>query len=96
MNIESLPPEMMLKIFKMLEPRDLKESALVCKQWNNIMDNSGLWRWCTLKLHNLSNLMKLKMKRANFIENICLEECDDQDLNQIFKSIENLPRVKII
>ena len=96
MNIENLPPEMMIKIFKVLEPLNLKNIALVCKRWKNISDSSGLWSWSRLNLGDLSSLVKLNMKRAEHIENICLEECDIKDLNQILKSIENMPKIKII
>ena len=96
MDIKSLPPEILTKVFKMLEPGNLKQSALVCKQWKNITDYSALWSWCTLKLDSSNKLLKLEMKRAQYIETICLEECDILDLNAMLKSIENMPKLKII
>jgi hypothetical protein len=96
MTIESLPAEMLIKIFQILEPRNIKETSLVCRHWNDIMDSSGLWGWCKLKLYNLDDLVKLEMRRAQYLEQICLEECDTYDLNQILKSIESFPKIKII
>ena len=96
MDIESLPPEMMIKIFQMLDPRSLKQSAIVCKKWKNITDWSALWSWCTLRLDSPRSLVKLEMNRAKNIEQICLEDCDSNDLNQIIKAVENLPKIKII
>ena len=95
MDIESLPPEMMIKIFQMLDPRSLKQSAIVCKKWKNITDWSALWSWCTLRLDSPRSLVKLEMNRAKNIEQICLEDCDSNDLNQIIKAVENLPKIKI-
>ena len=96
MSIEILPAEMLIKIFQMLEPRNIRATSLVCKHWNDIMDFSALWSWCKLKLYDIGDLVKLEMRRAQYIEEICLEECDTYDLHQILKSIESLPKIKII
>ncbi|XP_077868987.1 F-box only protein 15-like [Saccoglossus kowalevskii] len=43
-NIESLPSEIILKIFTYLGPNDLLICASVCKQWLKLANDNSLWR----------------------------------------------------
>lgn len=41
----TLPPELIERIFASLEPGDLLVSRLVSKTWRNFVDNSPIWKW---------------------------------------------------
>merc|ERR1719361_2909902 len=45
-----LPAEMLERIFLLLEPKDLKNSVLVCKRWAQVGEASTLWTWVSLTL----------------------------------------------
>lgn len=40
---ESLPDEVMLKIFSYLQENDLSRAGLVCKRFNNLANDTELW-----------------------------------------------------
>ena len=43
-----LPVELLLKIFSLLQPQDLKSVILVCKRWKEVGDDPYLWMWTTV------------------------------------------------
>jgi hypothetical protein len=63
-TVLDLPPEIMLKIFTHLNPKDLCRSAQVCKSWSEVAMDGKLWqevhpvRWAQgwLKLSTKSDL----------------------------------------
>ena len=87
MDILNLPPEIILKIFQNLSPRDLKNNMLVCQRWKVIAENSRLWSWCTIDIGSVTDLLKLGMRRAQNIEKICLENCPSRELNDVMKAL---------
>ena len=40
--IEMLPPEILEKIFKLLNHIDIRHAKLMCKRWKEIIDNGNL------------------------------------------------------
>jgi hypothetical protein len=87
MDILNLPPEIVLKIIQNLSPTDLKNNMLVCQRWKVIAENSRLWSWCTIDIGSVADLQKLKMRRAENIEKICLENCPPKELNDVLKAL---------
>lgn len=43
LSIESLPDEIMLKVFSNLNPQELCRSAQVSKRWNSLAMDGSLW-----------------------------------------------------
>ena len=91
-----LPSEIMMEIFKMLPIQTLKIAALVSIQWNQIIMNPTLWKECKLTIMSQVDLNKLDMARAGNIEEVDITECSSFDLNEIFKRIVTMERLKKI
>ena len=94
--METLPSEIMMDIFKMLPIEDLKIAALVCNRWKLMIMDPTLWGGCKLTLMSQTDLIKLEMARAENIEEVDITDCSSFDLNEIFKSIETMERLKKI
>ena len=95
-KMEILPSEIMMEIFKMLPIQTLKIAALVSIQWNQIIMNPTLWKECKLTIMSQVDLNKLDMARAGNIEEVDITECSSFDLNEIFKRIVTMERLKKI
>ena len=50
---EILPPEMVEKILKVVNYKDIYQSQLVCKRWKEIIDKGNLKKKATGKTSNL-------------------------------------------
>lgn len=55
-NFDTLPEEMVLKIFKMMDKRTLLKCTLVCHQWRRIAYDESLWRHLNLAPRRMSVL----------------------------------------
>ncbi|XP_025406175.1 S-phase kinase-associated protein 2 [Sipha flava] len=74
-NFDTLPEEVILHIFKMLDKRTLTKCAYVCSQWHRIAYDESLWqclnipcrRMSTIALDNLlkRNIKFLSLSHAN-------------------------------
>ena len=63
---ESLPPEMVEKILKLLNCKDIYQSQLVCRRWKEIIDKGNLKKKATGKTSLIccflgSNSVKLEI-----------------------------------
>lgn len=47
----SFPYELLLEVFKFLEPEDLGRVACVCHEWNNLSGHGILWREICIKYY---------------------------------------------
>jgi len=58
---DSLPPEILLKIFHLLSPRHLKRVVLVCRWWRKVGEDPALWGWVSLIVtrDNLSSMPEM-------------------------------------
>ena len=58
---DSLPPEILLKIFHLLSPRHLKRVVLVCRWWRKVGEDPALWGWVSLTVtrDNLSSMPEM-------------------------------------
>ena len=45
-----LPSEVLHQIFRLLAPRDLKASVLVCQWWREVWEVQSLWSWVGLRV----------------------------------------------
>ena len=92
----TLPPEMIIKIFQQLCPRDLKNVVMVCKMWKMLAEDPSLWTWCQVAIQNTNDLKKLSLSRLKWIENVILTDCHPHSLNMLLKRFERLPKLKMI
>jgi len=100
-GIEDLPAEMLLKIFKLLTPLDLKSAVLVSKYWNEVGDDPSLWSWCTLNLSYGCDIYVLSFRKFKNIEEIAIGskevECEvwkPNELQALFEAVIELPKIK--
>jgi len=62
-KINILPIEMMLKLFSLLSPKDLKMVVLVCKMWRDLGEDPQLWTWTKVRICSREDIKKLYIKR---------------------------------
>ncbi|XP_060876477.1 S-phase kinase-associated protein 2-like isoform X2 [Metopolophium dirhodum] len=53
-NFDTLPEEIVLKIFKMMDKRTLLKCALVCHQWRRIAYDETLWQYLNIPSRRMS------------------------------------------
>jgi len=88
-GINKLPPEIMMKIFGMLENKDLANVVCVCSRWKEL--GECLWAWDTLVIER-GDLDMLGIKRVEHVEAICVEY-DDWSEEELIKLFEFLGRL---
>jgi len=76
-HINDLPNEIMMKIFLLLTPLELRTTMLVSKLWMVIAGDPTLWTWSVLMINDMNDLKKLKNPRLQLrMKNIKVSECD--------------------
>jgi len=81
-----LPVEILLKLFTLLPPRDLKSVVLVCKKWKDVGDDPYLWMWAkvTVKKDTLKEISTfLSTKRMRLLKTIGLRAVSNTLLQAI-------------
>ena len=81
-----LPVEILLKIFMILQPQDLKSVVLVCKRWKEVGDDPYLWMWAmvTVKKDSLEDIPSfLSTKRMRLLKTIGLRAVSNNLLQAI-------------
>jgi len=53
-DFDTLPEEIVLKIFKMVDKRTLLKCALVCHQWRRIAYDESLWQHLNIPSRRMS------------------------------------------
>jgi len=51
-SINTLPEEMLERVFHLLPPRDLKAVVLVCRWWREVGEAPALWVWVCLRVES--------------------------------------------
>lgn len=62
---DTLPEELMLYIFKMLDKRTLTKCAYVCTQWKRIAYDESLWYCLNIPYRRISNLALDSLLKRN-------------------------------
>ena len=57
-GITKLPEEMLVKIFSLLPPQDMKSVILVCKSWRGIGEDPTLWAWSVVEVNSREDFHK--------------------------------------
>ena len=61
-QIQNLPEEMLMRIFRLLTPQDLKMFVLVCKLWREMGEHPSLWTWCMVTVASKGDVEMLSMR----------------------------------
>jgi len=99
MEIQDLPNEMLMRVFRLLHPRDLKMVVLVSRDWRMLGEDPSLWKCLRFMVHNREDINHLSMRRLRDIQEICINPGDnweDWDSQAIFQAASKLYRLKKI
>ena len=69
-QINVLPAEMLMRIFNLLPPQDMKMVVLVCNSWRKMGEDPSLWTSCRVTVANRGDLEKLNTRRMQQIQDI--------------------------
>jgi len=98
-EINALPEEMMMRMFRQFPPRDLKMAVLVSRKWRTMGEDPSLWKWCRFIVRNRDDIRHLSIPRLQDIQEICVDSSanwQDGDLEAMFRASIMLPRLKEI
>jgi len=78
-HVLKLPEEIMVTIFSLLPPQDLKSVMLVCKSWMSMGEDPSLWTWVGLVIRRREEFHKLRVRRFKFLDQLEVDEdCECQ------------------
>ena len=70
---------------------------LVCQKWKaNAESDSRLWKRCIINLNSKTDIQKLKMIRADHIENVILNTREPEEIAVLFKEIVRMPKLRTL
>jgi len=96
---EMLPPEIMERIFQMLDNDDLSNVVSVCRRWRDV--GECLWNWDNgLDIFERSEIDMLAIKRVEHVKNLRIHDENDNkkwtgdDVKKLFETMnKNLTRL---
>jgi len=74
-NINILPEEMMMRIFELLPPQDLKNAVLVSKQWKERGEDPRLRTETKATVFNREDFKKFRSRRFQWVQQIVVKKC---------------------
>ena len=89
-----LPPEIMRKIFLMLNNKDLSNVVAVCRSWRDVGECA--WNWDNHVYSYRSDLDMLAIKRVEHVRKLMINDGDDwsdDDVNKLFETLRNLTKL---
>ena len=94
-GINEMPPELLMKMFSLLDNEDLANVVSVCTRWRDV--GEGLWNW-DLLIIGKGDLEMMEIKRVNHVKCVdidCTEfwSAEPEKLNQFFKSVTRLSKL---
>jgi len=92
-RIDKLPPEILMKIFGMLNNQDLSNVVSVCCRWRDV--GECLWSWDILPIAK-NDVEMMGIKRVEHVEDLVLdydEDWSEEELTKLFESITRLPKL---
>ena len=84
-NIDSIPEELLYKIFKWLPVKDLCNAILVSKHWRKIGEDPVLWKNYLLEINYGTKLLPetLQFKRFSRLESLLIRGYDPYNEDQM-------------
>jgi len=95
-TIDKLPPEILMKIFSMLNNKDLGNVVSVCSRWRDV--GECLWSWDILMIAK-NDIEMMGIKRVEHVEKLLLEYDEDwseDELSKLFESMTRLPKLSYL
>ena len=94
-----LPPEIMRKIFLMLNNKDLSNVVAVCRSWRDVGECA--WNWDNQVYHKVTYIYRrdldmLAIKRVEHVRKLMINDGDDwsvDDVNKLFETLRNLTKL---
>ena len=74
-TLTDLPEELVLNIFKLLPPKDIKSVMLVCKESIVFAENPVLWSCSFVPIDTKLDFQKLKTQRIHSLSEIDVKMC---------------------
>ena len=83
-----LPPELLLQIFSLLAPQDIKAAVLVCRHWREVAEAPSLWSWVILRLFlgNQTDMLEfLETRRMKNVRDVRVDMVTGEVLEAVVK-----------
>ena len=99
LEINSLPRDMLMEVFRWLPPQDIKMAVLVSKKWMSLAEDPNLWKWTKVTVKNRDDINMLFGKRINQTEVIRIGASANwkaEDWETFFRAVIMLPKLKEI
>jgi len=93
-SVDKLPPEILMKIFSMLNNKDLGSVVSVCARWRDV--GECLWNWDDMLVIAKNDIEMMGIKRVENVEELLLEYDEDwseEELTKLFESLTRLPKL---
>ena len=99
-RVETIPAEMLERIFRLLPPRDLKTVVLVCRRWRLLGEAPRLWAWVVLTVtqENISYMPEvLAASRLQAVKELVLTHIgEDEKLLQAVLEHQGLKKLEFV
>ena len=99
-RVETIPAEMLERIFRLLPPRDLKTVVLVCRRWRRLGEAPRLWAWVVLTVtqENISYMPEvLAASRLGAVKELVLTHIgEDEKLLQAVLEHQGLKKLEFV
>jgi len=99
-HIDSLPPEILHHVLKLLSPRDLKAAMLVNKRWVEVGEDPSLWTWARVAIGTEEDIQKkLNIRRLQLLREILLPNgwgMGDSTMTKLLRTFDEIPSLRII
>jgi len=106
-SISVLPEEMMMRIFELVPPQDLRNVVLVSKQWREMGEHPSLWTETKAIVNTKDDFKMFHTRRFQWVKDIKVRECNHwkyssrvqccywtvEDLTELFKILLDMPTV---
>ena len=89
-----LPPEVLIQVFYLLAPRDIKAAMLVCRLWREVGKAPSLWSWVVLRLYlgNQTDMLEfLETWRMKNVREVRVRKATDEVIQAVVKQ----PRLRL-
>ena len=78
---------MLHQIFRLLAPRDLKASVLVCRWWREVWEVQSLWAWVGLRVTRENQTDMLEFLERRNIREVRVEDVSDEVVQAVVKHL---------
>jgi len=95
----------MIRICKLLPPKDLKSVMLVCRKWMQMGEDPTLWTWSRVRVKSREDFHILSFRRFQLVQELEIgDDCDlyenctwtEEDRIELFEVMINLPALNML